>query len=115
MTGIRIGVIDLDAAEEGSTLLAGWSRGSLSGRCRPPIVLGVCEDGFSMALHDDKACYAAYVQRTWSLSPLGARIIAGAADLTASVPTDRWLGNIHLTRGRPWRWNAETETLIRPA
>ena len=84
-------------------------------RCEPPLILGVDEDRFTLELHDDTARYAAYLERTWSLSPLGQRIVAGKADLTAFIPTDRWLGNTHLTPERLWRWDEATETLIDPA
>ena len=94
-----------------------WEAGqrivSLS-RCEPPIIDGVDEERFSLDLHDDKARFNAYRTRTWFLSPLGERIAEGLDDLAASVPIDRWLGNIHLTRNRLRRWNDADQALVEP-
>ena len=94
-----------------------WEAGrriiSLS-RCAPPVIIGIEEESFSLDLHEDKARFAAYRERTWSLSALGQRIVEDKVDLSEFIPVDRWLGNIHLTSDRLWRWDSRNEVLVEP-
>ena len=38
-------------------------------------------------------------------TPLGTDVLAGRADRLAEAPIDRWLGGVHLTGARVWRWD----------
>jgi hypothetical protein len=41
---------------------------------------------------------------------LGRRVLAGDADWLEHQPLDRWIGGVHLTTDRHWRWNDEQQT-----
>ena len=42
---------------------------------------------------------------------LGRDVLAGRVDRIAVAPIDRWLGGVHLTGARVWRWDEEAKTL----
>jgi hypothetical protein len=44
---------------------------------------------------------------------LGRRVLAGDADWLELQPLDRWLGGVHLTGERHWRWDDRRQTLIK--
>jgi hypothetical protein len=45
------------------------------------------------------------------LTVLGRRVLAGDTDWLEHQPLDRWIGGVHLTTGRHWRWNETREEL----
>jgi hypothetical protein len=42
---------------------------------------------------------------------LGRDVLAGRVDRIAVAPIDRWLGGVHLTGARVWRWDEQAEAL----
>jgi hypothetical protein len=45
------------------------------------------------------------------LTDAGRRVLAGEEDHVALNGVDRWIGGVHLTRERVWRWDEGTETI----
>ncbi len=47
------------------------------------------------------------------MTVLGRRVLAGDADWLEHQPIDRWIGGVHLTTDRHWRWDDEQETFMK--
>ena len=47
----------------------------------------------------------------FAATALGRDVLAGRADRLAHAPIDRWLGGVHLTSERVWRWDEEAGAL----
>lgn len=74
----------------------------------------------------DMPCYAAIddlcaqpaplltpLEHGYEPTVLGRRVLAGDADWLELQPLDRWLGGVHLTGERHWRWDDRRQTLIK--
>ena len=48
------------------------------------------------------------------LTVLGRRVLAGDADWLEQQPLDRWIGGVHLTSARHWRWDDTNEAFVKP-
>lgn len=47
----------------------------------------------------------AFWEQRVQLTPFGARVLAGRADAVAANGLDRWIGAVHCTMERHWRWD----------
>ena len=74
----------------------------------------------------DSSCYAeiddlcaqpapllTVLEQGCEMTVLGRRVLAGDADWLEHQPIDRWIGGVHLTNERHWRWNDQHETFVR--
>jgi hypothetical protein len=47
----------------------------------------------------------AQLENGYDVTVLGRRVLAGDADWLDQQPLDRWIGGVHLTSARHWRWD----------
>lgn len=85
------------------------------GRSAAPLILGLSEGPFDLALHDDKRRLDAYKASRLHLTKLGRSVLDGRDDLARLLPIDRWWGGTHLTNANLWRWDAQAQRLLVPA
>jgi hypothetical protein len=48
----------------------------------------------------------------YELTVLGRRVLAGDFDWLEQEPLDRWIGGVHLTNARRWRWDETAEAFV---
>jgi hypothetical protein len=48
------------------------------------------------------------------LTTLARDVLAGRRDWIAENGIDRWVGGVHLTPGKVWRWDARTHRVVAP-
>lgn len=98
-------------------LLGYWAFGRLLDQLASPsapLILGLADGPFTLALHDDAQRLAAWKASHLQPTKLGRAILDGRDDYTRLRPIDRWVGGTHLAPGAIWRWDTVTGTLIRP-
>lgn len=74
-------------------LLDYWTLGQALDRLSEgdhPLILGLTEGPFTLALHDDETRHGRYLQSELSLSPLGEALLRGGDDLTHHARIERW-------------------------
>jgi hypothetical protein len=54
-----------------------------------------------------------FLEQGCELTVLGRRVLAGDADWLEHQPLDRWIGGVHLTADRHWRWDDQHETFVK--
>lgn len=95
-----------------------WEIGALLdglARCPAPVVSGLDEGPFTLAMHEDRDRLERYRRSRLKLTALGQAILAGAEDFSRHNPIRRWWGGIELTNDRLWRWDPAHHALITPS
>lgn len=54
----------------------------------------------------------AVLEKGYDVTVLGRRVLAGDADWLDQQPLDRWIGGVHLTSARHWRWDDTTDAFV---
>ena len=54
-----------------------------------------------------------FLEQGCEMTVLGRRVLAGDADWLEHQPLDRWIGGVHLTSDRHWRWDDQHETFVK--
>ena len=103
-------------AVETWTWLGDWSFADYVVRmsdCANPLVTDVNGDRVpARAAHSDEQLFW---QRTVKLTSFGFDVLQNRADAVAANGIDRWIGGVHLTTARHWRWDAKQQrTVARP-
>ena len=78
--------------------------------CAKPLVLDV--NGAPVparAAHRDER---SFWQRTVKLTPFGLDVLQCHADATQANGIDKWIGGVHLTTARHWRWDARLQRTV---
>jgi hypothetical protein len=83
--------------------------------CPEPIVCGLDEGPFTLAMHEDRERLERYRRSRLTLTTLGQAVLAGTEDFSRHNPVCRWWGGTELTNDRLWRWDPANRTLIAPA
>lgn len=94
-----------------------WELGKvldLLSRGPEPIVLGLAEQPFDLALHADTDRLQRYKRSRLGLSALGHRLFKGTADLAEHAVIDRWWGGTRITNAHFWRWDRAARVLLSP-
>ena len=100
--------------EEEAAFMGDWSFwGILDGLAlaEKPLVDGLIEAPFKP---DARGLAQPYFHSRLTLTPLGAKILAGRDDFARHNRIDRWWGGTHLTHGALWRFDPTTGQLIAP-
>ena len=83
--------------------------------CPEPLVSGLDEGPFTLAMHEDRERLERYRRSRLNLTALGQAVLAGTEDFSRHNPIRRWWGGTELTNDRLWRWNPASRALIAPA
>jgi hypothetical protein len=83
--------------------------------CPEPVVSGLDEGQFTLAMHDDRDRLERYRRSKLKLTALGEAILAGAEDFSRHNPIRRWWGGTKLTNDHLWRWDPANRALIAPS
>jgi hypothetical protein len=95
-----------------------WEVGDLLdelAHCPEPLVSGLDEGPFTLAMHEDRERLERYRRSRLRLTPLGQAILAGTEDFSRHNPVRRWWGGTELTNDRLWRWDPANSALVAPA
>lgn len=84
------------------------------GHCRRPLLTGVSEPEFTLALHDDNERHAGFFKADIDLTEFGRAVFHSKEDNACHNTIDRWWGGTRLTNGSLWRWNPETRSVVTP-
>ena len=78
--------------------------------CAKPLITDVSGETVPRraSQNDEKAFW----QRSVMLTPFGFDVLQGRADAVAANGIDKWIGGVHLTTDRQWRWDAELQRTI---
>ena len=109
---------DLIRDEDQRPVFGYWTLGRMLdelAHCDVPLVAGLEEGPFNLALHDDNARLQRYRSSLLSLSELGKALVEGREDNARHNKIDRWWGGTKLTNDQLWRWDRRTSALIAPA
>ncbi len=74
------------------------------------------ESSFSMELDGlcaQPAPVLTLLEHGYELTVLGRRVLAGDADWLEQQPLDRWIGGVHLTSERHWRWDDAQHAFVK--
>ena len=94
-----------------------WEVGQMLNRLAQapePVILGLNEGPFNLAMHDAQERYARYRRSRLSLTDLGCRLVKGQDDILRHRLIHRWWGGTLLNREALWRWDAITDRLVAP-
>ena len=80
-----------------------------------PVVLGLEEGPFTLAMHQLEGRFDRYRASRLSLSSLGRRLAEGRDDLARHTRISRWWGGVELSPDNLWRWDARSERLLAPS
>ncbi len=83
--------------------------------CPEPLVSGLDEGPFTLAMHEDRERLERYRRSRLKLTTLGQAVLAGTEDFSRHNPIRRWWGGTELTNDRLWRWDPEDRALIAPS
>jgi hypothetical protein len=95
-----------------------WEVGALLeglAHCPEPVVSGLDEGPFTLAMHDDRPRYERYRRSKLKLTALGEAVLARAEDFSRHNPIHRWWGGTELSNHRLWRWDPANRAVLAPA
>lgn len=98
------------------TWLGDWSFADYVHRiseCAKPLVTDV--NGEPLPARSAHADETSFWQRTVKLTPFGLDVLQCHADATQANGIDKWIGGVHLTTARHWRWDARLQRTVAPS
>jgi hypothetical protein len=101
--------------EEAAVAMGNWSFWHILdqlGMGHSPLVTGFNGHSFSPQLGDEEL--EPYLCAELSLTNLGQNALKGLADAAVHRRIDRWMGGVHLSNNKLWRWDPEARQLIAP-
>lgn len=70
------------------------------------------DNGSRVLMTPDRTGHRRQWERQVVLTPFGREVLRTRANAIEGVGLDRWIGGVHLTPDRCWRWDAPTGTLV---
>ena len=95
--------------------LGDWSFADYAHRiseCAKPLIADV--NGAPIPLRSAESDEE-FWQRKVMLTPFGFEVLQGRADAVAANGIDKWIGGVHLTTERHWRWDAVLQRTVEPS